>query len=691
MQYFGNQIEINDASGSWGSLSNGESSNSINNFNISVSSDIINGTKFYLTLLIESDEGYSSTELFSLTVGHVSPSDPLGPDQYGYYIYDSNDIDYDLVPEYDWIEISSSGTNLNLSNSGNGNWSGNGPVETVNLPFTFTFYGIEYNEMTVCTNGWISLGETDAESFRNYPVPGAGGPSPMIAAFWDDLETGNNGDVYIYNSSEYVIIQWDDMRTNYSNSLETFQVILYNDSNQPYGDNSVKIQYQDFNNTSSGNFNSYPPVHGSYASIGIENHFADDGLQYSYYNNYPTAAMTLYDNSALYITTQAPITLPAPQLYLSDNSITFEVQSGSTDSDQIFVSNNGEDGSVLTYDISAQFPNVESPFLNTGGGPDAFGYFWSDSGISSDVEYNWIDIEGSTQVSFSSNDAGTSLIDIGFDFDFYGETYTQFRINPNGWIGFGDDNDEWYNTNIPSTDFPRPAIFGFWDDLNPVNDNCNDDCSGNVYYDSNSERLVVWFDTVAHWFSGDFVGSYYDFQIVIYSDGEIEINHRDLIGEYTATVGMQNASGTVATQIDIYNGDYFEGNTSFKFKKPFSSSWMLLSSLNGNLSGFLENGSQFTLQIDVDAEEMPEGDYTADILVASNAGNITVPIYLTVLNEAGMLGDINGDMILNVSDIVLLISIILDTEEYSYNADLNQDGAIDVVDVVQLVSIILNQ
>ena len=289
-----------------------------------------------MDLIIQTESGYSRTESFSIRIGNLSVVDPLGPDTYGYYIYDSNDTDYDLAPDYNWIDISSGlGTNLNLSNSGDGNWSGNGPLETVNLPFTFRFYGVDYNQMTVCTNGWISLGSTTSEAFRNYPIPGAGGPSPMIAAFWDDLETGNNGDVFVYNTNEYVIVQWDNMRTNWASSSETFQVILYNDSALPYGDNSIKIQYDDFNNTSVGSFSSYPPIHGSYATIGIENHLATDGLQYSYNNSYPTAAMTLSDNKAIYITTQAPITLPAPQLDLSDSSLDFEVSSGSSDTQEL--------------------------------------------------------------------------------------------------------------------------------------------------------------------------------------------------------------------------------------------------------------------------------------------------------------------------------------------------------------------
>ena len=47
----------------------------------------------------------------------------------------------------------------------------------------------------------------------------------MIAAFWDDLETANGGDVFYYSTDQYVIVEWSDMRTQNNNSLETFQII----------------------------------------------------------------------------------------------------------------------------------------------------------------------------------------------------------------------------------------------------------------------------------------------------------------------------------------------------------------------------------------------------------------------------------------------------------------------------------
>ena len=254
---------------------------------------------------------------------------------------------------------------------------------------------------------------------------------------------------------------------------------------------------------------------------------------------------------AIYITTDSPITLPTPEFSYSAGSLDFVLAEGESDFSTITLSNTGEEGSVLSYSVSQNYDAVDPPFSNPGGGPDSYGYFWSDSDLDSEIDYNWVDIaESSIQVSFEGNDSDTEPISIGFEFPFYGENHSDFIINANGWIGFGESSSEWYNGNIPSVDAPRPAIFGFWDDLNPLNDNCNASCSGNVYYESTSNHLVVWYEDVYHWASGGYEDSYYDFQIVIYPDGKIDINHRNIEGNYSATVGIQNSSGTVATQVD---------------------------------------------------------------------------------------------------------------------------------------------
>ena len=117
---------------------------------------------------IQSDDGYDRIEIFNLQIGEVSVIDPLGPDEYGYYIYDSGDDGYDLAPVYDWVEIDPSsggnGTDLNLSNSGNGNWSGNGPID---------WYAHGYGNTTSAIDAVqfkMSSGNTDAGVIKLYGI-----------------------------------------------------------------------------------------------------------------------------------------------------------------------------------------------------------------------------------------------------------------------------------------------------------------------------------------------------------------------------------------------------------------------------------------------------------------------------------------------------------------------------------------
>ena len=52
-------------------------------------------------------------------------------------------------------------------------------------------------------------------------------------------------------------------------------------------------------------------------------------------------------------------------------------------------------------------------------------------------------------------------------------------------------------------------------------------------------------------------------------------------------------------------------------------------------------------------------------------------------------GDINGDALLNIQDIVLAVNLVLNNE-YNYLADLNFDNIVNILDIINLVNIILN-
>ena len=128
------------------------------------------------------------------------------------------------------------------------------------------------------------MGETDLESFRNYQMPGVGGPAKMIAVFWDDLKLSNGGRVYTWHDQieKKFYVEWSEVRTYQNNSLETFQAVLYDPSYYitPTGDGEILLQYKEFNNTSYGSY-SWDQIHGNYCSVGIEDHTMTRGLQLS--------------------------------------------------------------------------------------------------------------------------------------------------------------------------------------------------------------------------------------------------------------------------------------------------------------------------------------------------------------------------------------------------------------------------
>ena len=53
------------------------------------------------------------------------------------------------------------------------------------------------------------------------------------------------------------------------------------------------------------------------------------------------------------------------------------------------------------------------------------------------------------------------------------------------------------------------------------------------------------------------------------------------------------------------------------------------------------------------------------------------------------IGDLNGDSLTNISDVIILINLILNNQ-YQSNGDLNQDQIINIQDVIMLIDIILN-
>ena len=659
---------------------------------IIASNNIINGSIINIPININSSNGYEASIINSIQIGNISSVDPLGPDEYGYYIYGDEDISYQWAPNYEWIEIDpdygGDGIELSIYDGGNNQ----DDSEVFDLPFTFTFYGEDYNQITICSNGWIALGATDMTSFRNYNLPGTGGPSPMIAVFWDDLKTTNGGEMYWYHDSinDYLVIEWSNVRTYTDNDVETFQAILYDSGDfTPTGDDEIKLQYKEFNNTSEGyypvgNYNG-AVVHGQYSTIGIENLYGTVGLEYTFNDEYPMAADPLSDESALFITTRNPQVFSQPSLNVSDNAFNLNLNPNEEEDFILTITNDGQEGSILDYDISL------SPFGDIILDVDEGGYAWLSSLSSDEILYDWEDVsEEANLLSFEHNDYAEGPLPIGFSFPFYGENYDELIVSPNGWVGFGEDNYGWNNQAVFSEDSPNNAIFAFWDDLNPESSLDNAVGSGNVYIDSNSERCIIWYDHVSHWTS---LNRIYDFQLILYPDGSISINYREMLEDTdSATIGIVNQTGEIGQQV-VYNDDFIEDELSIRFKG--SPTWIDYYQVTGEDTSLEYNESNF-YSININSHNLPQGNYSASLIIdPEGLFYQTVPINLTILEFDIILGDSNFDGLINVLDIVNIMGFIIEssvpTPLEAEASDINQDNFLDVLDVVTIVNIILSE
>lgn len=170
-----------------------------------------------------------------------------------------------------------------------------------------------------------------------------------------------------------------------------------------------------------------------------------------------------------------------------------------------------------------------------------------DEYVWSETTYDWIDITGvGTSCGIVGDDQNRGPFDIGFSFQFYGNTYSTIRVCSNGWASFTSTSFSCDNASIPSATTPNNALYPFWDDLFPL--------SGGYqilyYFDAVNQRFVLSWINLAHI---DNSAARYSFQIVLSPSGEIGFNY-SLVStnaptNTSCTVGIENSTGTEAVQV----------------------------------------------------------------------------------------------------------------------------------------------
>ncbi|HOU03565.1 MAG TPA: gliding motility-associated C-terminal domain-containing protein [Bacteroidales bacterium] len=146
--------------------------------------------------------------------------------------------------------------------------------------------------------------------------------------------------------------------------------------------------------------------------------------------------------------------------------------------------------------------------------------------------------------------ASAGPFEIGFDFTFFGNTYSQFYVSANGLVLFDAPTDA-YNTEatIPTAAIPNNYIAPFWDNLSILD-------VGNVMYStvgaSGSKKCIIQFKKMGF----DPVPTPFGtFMVILYeTTNVIQIQYRLILDPFSpkphgesATIGLENADGSAGT------------------------------------------------------------------------------------------------------------------------------------------------
>ena len=150
------------------------------------------------------------------------------------------------------------------------------------------------------------------------------------------------------------------------------------------------------------------------------------------------------------------------------------------------------------------------------------------------------------------DDAVSQLLNIGFTFCFFGNTYTQFYIGSNGWIGFsGGQPATFASVPIPTAaaNVPKNCIMGPWQDWHPG-------IGGQIRYQTTGvapcRKLTVSWVNVPMYSCTNLQGT---FHIVIYESTNVIENHiQNKPGcpqwaSGTAVQGIHNLAGNLAIPV----------------------------------------------------------------------------------------------------------------------------------------------
>lgn len=161
-------------------------------------------------------------------------------------------------------------------------------------------------------------------------------------------------------------------------------------------------------------------------------------------------------------------------------------------------------------------------------------------------------------------DDQTRRVDLGFTFDYFGQSFTQAWVSSNGFVSFLDGNPRCCE-GLPIDQAPRNTIFGVWTDLFPIS-------GPNPFSEATTEDGLKAY--IATWYRQHeyYNGNTNTFQIVLREDGTVSIRYDDVnLSGHRYLAGLTGPTAADQYQISYGFGgqiNTLDGNTYSFFGKP---------------------------------------------------------------------------------------------------------------------------
>ncbi|GIF18174.1 hypothetical protein BJ973_008862 [Actinoplanes tereljensis] len=436
--------------------------------------------------------------------------------------------------------------------------TGDDAVTTVALPFTFPFYGQSYRSAWVDTNGLVSFADpSGSHPGDGKSLPGTTTPDGLIAPFWDDLVVDSSSSVNTTSTTSTFVVEWRNvLRKGTTTERLSFEAVLTPDG-------KVTFNYTGLDTDNE---------RGAKAVVGIEAPDGADGLTYA------ASEVALATGKTVTFATPAEMDIPATY------SLTGKVLS---------MTGTAVSGAKVTLDPVGLTATTatDGSYKFDGLTADTYTVYSAQNSKCPQVAQAIVDLTANTVkdlqraldyggmgyacaqvtgtftaaanvVTALTGDEATTGITFPFSFPFHGQTYTSATVSTNGFLTFGSalGTNTYANPTMPTLAAPNAVVAPFWDDLEI-------DASASVRTDTigtapNRKFVIEWRNAIFRPSGPDRI----TFEAVFSeTTGEIAFNYGTLTTSLqqgaAATIGIENASGTVATLFSYQEARINSGGT----------------------------------------------------------------------------------------------------------------------------------